>query len=476
MPHNIQKELQNPMGNLGQPDIHFGNGAPTVSEQLQGLKIGEQPFAKTINYFQYVSPRSEILTGKETVAILKRTFSFELQPKETLALEAIIDLLPENLRRGTRGEAGETILSFVNLLPIIRAAETEMAKNVAGADKRAQNTYVSRLASIRTKILDAYKENERQGFYGRIGPDEMQTVAPEEIERRLENYVASPEYTTPPAQQANIAPVATSSGTPGLDAAEASVGIESFGPAQAPATWTMETYLRENPESTIYDLIKMEQETAPFEDGFENSYFNQLTRGDWIVEKDESGKARQVSATQALNLIYDLDEKGDKTRISEIQRMLTEGGYFQVLDTTYRLGEADEATVQAWALFLTESAKRNMVPSKLFEQKKRQWAETRRYGAGMVQTDPNAVFALIDQIGIEILGRGLTLPERQQLYVKFNEWDRQRVTNLTEPGGMPTSVDMEARVASYIRQQNKLELDYEKAQNLRTNITKWFGE
>lgn len=473
---NIQEELQNPLANLGQPNLNFGNGAPTISEQLQGLKVNEQPFAKTVNYFQFVSPRSEILSGKETVDILKRTFSIALQPKETLALEAIIDLLPENLRRGTRGEAGETILSFVNLLPIIRAAETEMAKNVGGADNRALTTYINRLASIRTKVLDAYKENERQNFYGRIGPDEMQSVTPEEVEKRLENYVASPEYTTPPAQQANIAPATTSSSTTALDAAESSVGIEPFGPATTPNDWTMDTYLRNNPESTIYDLIKMEEGGTPFTDGFENSYFNQLTRGDWIVEKDESGKTRQVSATKALNLIYDLDEKGDKTRISEIQRMLTEGGYFQVLDTTYRLGEADEATVQAWALFLTESAKRNMVPSKLFEQKKRQWAETQRYGAGMVQTDPNAVFALIDQIGIEILGRGLTLPERQQLYVKFNEWDRQRVTNLTEPGGMPTSVDMEARVASYLRQQNKVELDYAKAQNLRTNITKWFGE
>lgn len=472
---NIQEELQNPLANLGQPSLNFGNGAPTISEQLQGLKVNEQPFAKTVNYFQFVSPRSEILSGKETVDILKRTFSITLQPKETLALEAIIDLLPENLRRGTRGEAGQTILSFVNLLPIIRAAETEMAKNVGGADNRALTTYTNRLASIRNKVLDAYKENERQNFYGRIGPDEMQSVTPEEVEKRLENYVASPEYTTPPAQQANIAPVTTSSSTTALDAAESSVGISPFGPATTPSDWTMDAYLRNNPESTIYDLIKMEEGGTPFTDGFENSYFNQLTRGDWITEKDADGKVKQVSAIKALNLIYDLDEKGDKTRISEIQRMLTEAGYFQVLDTTYRLGEADEATVNAWAMFLTESAKRNMVPSNLFADKKKQWAATRKYGAGLTYQDPNTVFALMDQIGMQVLDRTLTESERVALFAKVREWERLTATNQTLSGGMPTSVDIESRMANYISQQNRSELDFGIMQEFSDNLTKWFG-
>lgn len=474
MSNDIVEDLQN----TGQPKIpgYTPPTVPTVSQQLEGLLFDDKPFTKTINYFQYVAPDAEILTGEEIVSILKSQFSFELFPKETKALEAIVDLLPDSMRRGTRGENPQTIVSFVNLLPLIRAAQTEMNKNAGGADARSQATYVARLEAIRTKVLEAYKNNERDNYLASVSPEDMQNVSPEEIEKRLGDYVEGPNYRTPPAQQAELAPVADQSTTPGLDVGEASVGIESFGPSAPGAEYTMENILRNNPDSTIYNLIELEKTTGLFSDGFENSYFNQLTRGDWITEKDDQGNVKAVSAEQALNLIYELQEKGDKTRILEIQRMLTEAGYFQVLETTYREGEADEATVQAWALFLTESAKRDMVPSKLFVEKKQQWENTRRYGAGMIRPDPNTVFNLLDQIGVEVLGRGLTLPERQELYGKFNEWDRQRVTNLTQPGGMPTAVDLESRVSSYLRNQNETELEYTKLQNLQSNLTKWFGE
>lgn len=269
------------------------------------------------------------------------------------------------------------------------------------------------------------------------------------------------------------------SNTPNLDIGETSVGITPFGPAgQDESTfsgWTMTDYLRQNPESTLYDLIKLESESLAFSDGFENSYFNTLTRGQFIFEKDEAGNVKKVSATKALNLIYDLQEKGDKTRISEIQRMLTDAGYFQVLDTTYRLGEADEPTVQAWMMFLTEAAKKNVVPSTLFAEKKKQWAETRRYGAGIIQQDPNTVFNLIDQVGKEVLARGLTESERVNLYQKVREWERLTATNLTEPGGMPTAVDIESRINNYLTQQNQSEIDFGIASEFADNLKKWFG-
>lgn len=152
--------------------------------------------------------------------------------------------------------------------------------------------------------------------------------------------------------------------------------------------------------------------------------------------------------TESLSYPYQLD----KDRMSNLQRSLAAGGYFEAAQAIYReLGTMDDATALAWRLLLTDAATLDKAPWEVLQDKIKS-ADTRMEGAlGVGTYDPATIWTVGQEAGEKILGRGLTDNELNLLGNKMNEWYREAVSadwKFRDPNA--ERVDMESRIQQYL--------------------------
>ena len=111
----------------------------------------------------------------------------------------------------------------------------------------------------------------------------------------------------------------------------------------------------------------------------------------------------------------------------------------------------------------------------MFQQKTTQFRQMVSTGEGMMGQDIATISQKIDGFAYDILGRRLSAMEKQSLYGAVREWERKQLaTQLYDE--KPTTIDIDARLARLIENQNKNEVSFNVAEEMDARYRKWFGD
>jgi len=375
-----------------------------------------------------------------------------LSKQEITFLEGALSSLPKELLSAREaGEQDEYFLNDINLLQLIDQIEKSV---IAGANPKTIEFAKKFTTGIRSKIEKVYVTQQLQILLN--DPQNAQKLSgmSDQEKNTLALEFINSSSMSPAAQS-----TATYASEAGADTGQAEIYAGTgFRPvSQIPSGTgdlpTMDEYLRLNAESSILGLASLEQQGQVYSDGFDMTGI--LDPKGTITVRDADGKARSWTAREAVNLIYDLYEKGETKKVTELQNMMVRAGYFQ--DTRPVLGLVDETTVDAWNLFLTDAARNNRTPKDQFLFNVQQRWKLRSSATYQSQQDPAQVDAFVQSAAQSVLGRPLTRDEVVSVKSAILDWEKQALTSGLLPTD-PTTVNFDARVVDLIQKQNQDEL------------------
>lgn len=401
-------------------------------------------------------------------------------------LSNIFSLLPQDLRLvGDTDTGSVSLISRINILDVTKQVKNHVSKTEKNVATR--KAFVASLNSLESVITDGYVATETSGqtTLDENGNVVKSTTPTAEVKR----YVQTGNYLPPQGRYASTQQdnaYGTSSETPLMDTSFPGLqaGLSSSG---GETTW--EDVLRSNPNSSILDLIGLENVSDSFDvSDFETwmtsgrpaprkttNFWGQKITGDNQIAAMSGNKKITWSAKDAVNYIYDLNEKGETQKLKEIQQMLRTSGFFNPETGLPVFGVLDQATVAAWNVFLTDAARSNKSP-------KDHWLETvnrnKQIRSGQIEIDelqdPLGTAASFQTAAQNVLKRGLSTTEERLLFQKMDEWRREVLTYGLSPQDKP--FDFEARINNYLEQKNQNEIWAAGQMSLDGFLDEWFGD
>lgn len=421
-----------------------------------------QPFS------QWYSARQSYKTASpdQLLSVFSNESGIKFDGAQKEVLRRAFALIPESLRSVSIDSTDPTkqtsLISFINLLPYLDSVEAAFTQSMPSAEEGESVSkewldVIGAITKTKSLIRNHYLNVETQRIQSQPDPaiaSRWQEMTEAERAAEVSKIVDAGQEGSPLLRlipDGELLPQ-TESKTPTLDQYTSEFDPQS---SEDLAPQTYEDYLRLNPESSLYDIAKLESEGALYTDGFEASWFSRWNANDGTVQtKDENGKPVLWKAEQALNLIYDIAEKNpDKLR--EIQKFLKEGGYYA--ETFGVPGVLDDSTKLAWASFLTDSARNNLAPKDNLVKRMNERRQLRTSGVEESQFDPAAVRASVQSAAEAVLGRTLGGDEVYQVMQMMKKWEAEALTAGLMSTDSPT-VNFDARIAEYISQANNEEV------------------
>lgn len=461
----------------------FTDNIDYQSTELQNLfknfSVNEAQYSNFTNQFS-LGGKTEKASAEELVDHVVSTLGLELSNQEKGFLVGMFAVLPEDLRQiRKRGDATSSVLDNINLLPLIRKG---LAAIQANPDNKNKEKVAELGEKLSEKITDSYVEIEQTRLSADpAAQDELLNMTEDERRAAVEDVInASNVSPIARASNQNIAEPEGISGTPTMDS-NLPTAFQKTLPSTGMDIQTYEDFIKINPGSGIVDLAKLEATGEwPFNDSFDASFFKKWMpqAGDVVAinpatttadaaermaqtaEKPKSTTV-QWNAYQALDFIYGLEESNNREAIAEIQSIMRQAGYYQgravedsVVMPAFRPGYLDDATIEAWQLFLTDAARKNLSPSRLlFEQKQSRYNQ-RLTGEGIPQIDPFERDATVQQFAMNVLGRALNDEETNKVLKYVMQLERESAT-LGVMESDPDSINFSARVTDFIRRSNE---------------------
>lgn len=415
-------------------------------------------------YSQWFTARQNyrVANPSQLVDVYSKQTGIKFNATEKEVLKRAFALVPENLRAvGADPKNPTALIGYINLIPYLDSIEASFTQAMSQANDGEQVSkewldVVGAVTKTKTSIRNYYVQVEKERIQTMQDPAaaaQWQAMTEEERNAEIDRIIdaggaESPLIRLLPPDQ--MKPVADSA-TPTMDKYSGAFVAED----ESMSPLTYDEYLRLNPESSIYQIAQLETEGTMFGEGFTPSWFSSWNPDAGTVQAtDKDGKPILWKADQALNLIYDISEK-DKTKLKEVQKMLREGGFYgQEIGIP---GVLDEATKNAWASFLTDSARNNLAPKdNLLKRINERW-DLRRKGVTYSSIDPAAIDASIQTAAQNILGRTLTSAESADLVRVMKKWEAEAMTTGLLASDTP-KVDFDSRINEFIQDQNKEEL------------------
>jgi hypothetical protein len=453
----------------------------SVGGALKNWKVDLKQYESSINRFSRTVSFEKLSTDKIVDAFLT-TYGISLKDTEKRHLVSFIASLPKELLVGS--DAGETPVALLNSLNILSLLDSALAyaQSGGGGTSKEAKSAVKDLTSLKSKVRDGYIQQEKQYLYSQMGDTELETVSEENINNTAAQYVDSESYQPPVGRETSSPTPTNEDGTPIID----SVMPGGFALSELGASETWEDYLRARPDSSILNLIDMEMDDALTIDDFESwvtsgrpaqaapkkNYWGQKLSQDTIISANSGDKKITWNARQAVNFIYELNEKGDTTKLREIQEMMFEAGYFRPETGLPIYGVLDQATTQAWNMWLTDAARENRSLKDHFFKTVQQNRDIR---SGKLKIDPIkdplAVTATFQSAAKDLLGRNLTDVELRLLSSKFDEWRREVLTYGLSRQDQP--FDLDSRVNAYLSERNNDEIWAGQKMELDSFVKEW---
>jgi hypothetical protein len=443
-------------------------------------------FQKQITSFKNRDLKNVRALGAEALAdLFSELYDFMPADEERNLFVNFLNTLPQDLRLvGDSSSGPVSLITQVNLLSLTRQYRSQVANNET--DSRKRQATINQLNSLETLIADVYVEQEKQYLSSDGMGNEDASASGTDVEARAREYVSQPSYLPPVGRETAGQNIDPNTGTPILDS-----NLQFGLPVGEEISY--ESILRLNPQSSILDLAKLEEEYDLSSDYFDvtdfeewNSrnrpeakrpsiYWGQSVFNNQRVPAVSLDRKVTWSAKQAVNYVYQLDEKGDKNKIREIQEMLRGAGYFNPQDGLPLMGLVDDSTIKAWTLFLTDAARSNQSPKDHWLKRVNEMNDVREGRTPIPETeDPLATQNTFQTAAKDILGRNLSVTESRLLSTKMEEWRREVLSFGLSPYDQP--VDFEARINNFIEQQGSEELGMERRARLQSSIEKYFGE
>lgn len=445
---------------------------------FKNFSVNEEQYSNFTNQFS-LGGKTEKASAEELVDHVVSTLDLELSNQEKGFLVGMFAVLPEDLRQiRKRGEATSSVLDNINLLPLIRKG---LAAIQANPDNKNKEKIAELGEKLSEKITDSYVEIEQTRLSADpAAQNELLNMTEDERRAAVEDVInASNVSPIARASNQNIAEPEAISGTPTMDS-NLPTAFQKTLPSTGMDIQTYEDFIKINPGTTIVDLAKLEATGEwPFNDSFEASFFrkwmpeagdvvsiNNFTTPD-AAERAVAGQQKPAPKTvkwnayQALDFIYGLEESNNREGIAEIQSIMRQAGYYQgravddsVVMPAFRPGYLDDATIEAWQLFLTDAARKNLSPSRLlFEQKQSRYNQ-RLTGEGIPQIDPFERDATVQQFAMNVLGRALNDEETKKVLQYVMQLERESAT-LGVMESDPDSINFSARITDFIRRSNE---------------------
>jgi len=426
-------------------------------------KVDSGRYSKFANWFN-LDLQGKQKSSHEVVSSFEKFADLSLSNNERSFLRGIIETLPESFRVIKLDANGNETLAFsyMNLLPLIGEAVSSFSSSENQKDKFDAAKVGS---SLSTKLRDYYV-NQQLDIMTTPENEQRLLGMSEDERRKLANDLVNASDEAPAFRgrssiggQGGAVDEAGAAQLSEFEriAVENGLSPESFRPStqtgQGGDLVDMDEWLQINPESSVLDLAGLEKDGLVFSEGFNMAGI--LDPNGSFTVKDNEGKARSWTATEATKLIYNLREKGETKKIEELQDMMVKAGYY--MDTRPIRGIVDETTVIAWNLFLTDAARSGESPKNQFLKKVSERQMIRTGDLFQSQQDPVAVEAVVQQAAGSVLGRQLTTDEVRSVTSAIKDWEKKAYTSGLSASD-PVTYDFEARINRFIEQQNQVEL------------------
>ncbi len=455
---------------------------------IEKIGVKTEPYKKLINYYSNYSDEPKYGSPETIAKELDRTYVFGFNENEIKYLEALINVLPKEMRLVIE-QAGEEIslLGQVNLIPILKEAESLFLSSDF-ENKVVRQNIINDLGGVRNKLIAGYVEAEFQKAKTGLTPEQLASFNPDEIRNQIKATVTNPTYIPVVGQEFSTlqepdmasGEIAVGSGTSADDPLSAITGNMpgDFQFNFSDEEIDISEYLRLNPTLNDLGQIAQQYDQPMFEMG---SWDKLLNPGKRFVGEDVEGKSTMWTAKDAINFLFNLEEQGQTKKIEEVQNILKKGGYFAAIgedgSTVFPIsGVLDESTVKAWNIFLTDAARSNRNPQAHYLFKLKQMQNI-RYGETELPPidDPAAARSLIQQLAERALGRGISEQDVNGLFKVIDGWRREQLT-LGFSGADPGDVDFNARIEDYIKTSNQRELELNSLYAGKSYYDKLFGE
>lgn len=405
------------------------------------------------------------------VEVFKDVYGLSLSAEDENVLSNFFSRLPTDLRLAADTPSGQSaLITQINLLPLIKQAKTFVLSDDEGGSAY-KSAEISLLNNLEAKIAGAYIAAETQG-------DAASSSTVDRAKVYSESYVppvgrfATTETASSSFEDLVTTQASSASGDPLSAITENMPGAGDY--AANVQEIDIATYLRQNP--TVNDLaqIAKQMDSPMFEMG---SWDRWLNPGKKFVGEDADGNSTVWSATDAINYLFALEEKGDIDKIKAVQNMLRKSGYFSAIGAEGTpmfptQGIVDEQTLMAWNIFLTDAARSNRNPQAQYLFKLKQLNEIRSGKTAIPSIDdPEAAEDLIQQIAGNLLGRTVSPGEISSLMKAIDGWRREAMTLGFEPSD-PGSVNFNARIENYLEEANQKEIEMNFLMSIGPSIEK----
>lgn len=447
----------------------------TVVQQLSEFQFADSPFRTAINALSK-SKDASVLGPRETVELIDRVYNFGLSDAEETVLAGIVARMPKGMRTGEK-ISGRSILQQVNLLPVLSQAKAEISRNINNISESNQGQILKSLQTVIDKVTNSYIEQERVKLQSSMTADQLGSTSMEQDVQRLRSIVTAPDYVPSLAQ--GLKETAGSDDFPNVEGQENFQAVASMGGGtgfvEEEVDWT--SIARSDPN--IRDLSTFEQieEAGGFDMG---NWDRWLNPGKKFVGTKEDGSNVTWTARDAVQYLYELDEKGDYERIKQVQNMLRKGGYFAPTSEGPAplplSGILDQSTVQAWNLFLTDAVRSGRTPADHYKDRLMKLSRIRSGDVDVPAIDdPAGARSLVQQLAQRVLGRGINEDEMAKLFKAVDGWRREALT-LGFSAADPAQVDFNARIENYLATQNEEEIQMGRLLGAQDYYRKIFGE
>lgn len=419
----------------------------------------------------------EAINAAGAVSYLKENIFNGVGFEGTELIKYLVEIIPESYRDTT------SKLDQLDLRPFIDMAVD--AKVVDAGDAGKTSFFANSLRAGENDLRQLIDRQYRAQFEEFVKiRDANNPPSPEKLKREVDKLMLGTRGYSPMAISgalANQTRLPTSTKTSQEDAVveqgaeqaqTAGTENESFDPSSMEGGFNFgvdyQTQLRLNPDLDITDLVSG---GSVFE-GDSSEVFNASALVQQITGMIASQDNKMWDLNEAVTFIYSYQD--DPTKVKRLQKLLTDSGYFQTLNALPESGQIDDATRQAWNLFLTDALRSGRTP---LDQAKfaREAFQTKLAGdTGYMAIDPATISSTARQLGEAIIGRPLSAKETYDLVNKAKDWQREAfVRGQTNPEQMQT--DVQAQIEQHLRQTYNDDIVLDSVRSSRDTLASLFG-
>lgn len=386
------------------------------------------------DFVMYVGNRFNVNTGRTAGFIIAKAYEY----------------LPEYIRSDV------TRLDNIDLRPAIAAASKDATESKDKPFESYAFFQQEDVARLNQEIEAGYVQmavDSMRSFNPNMTGQERDQAARTELAKLKDGFsplaaaTAKTQQTTLPSVESGAGATSDTSATSSVAPTDPEAGFDVTAGTGAYATKTYQQMLQENYNLTINDLVQLETSSGL---SSQAGTYNAAGFVQRLTGKVASADDKEWSLGEAVQYLYKFQD--DKSRVTQVQNMLRDGGYFKTLQTLPESGVIDDATRKAWDLFLTDAMRSGRTPSAQAEFATSAFNRKLTSGEGYMQLDPTTVESAARQLGEAIIGRGLSGSELASLLQNVRNWEQQDfVRGLTDPKQQRT--DLEARIEDHIRTQ-----------------------